>query len=40
MSEEGFAAFMAAISAPAEAAPEMVAALKRPAPWDSSAAKR
>jgi uncharacterized protein (DUF1778 family) len=40
MSEEGFAAFMAAISSPAEAAPEMVAALKRPAPWDSSAAKR
>ena len=24
----------------AEAAPEMVAALKRPAPWDSSPAKR
>ncbi len=40
MSEKGFAAFMAAISAPAEAAPEMVAALKRRAPWDSSLAKR
>jgi len=40
MTEEGFAAFMAAISAPAEATPEMVAALTRPAPWDSSAAKR
>ncbi|MGO4871822.1 MAG: DUF1778 domain-containing protein [Roseiarcus sp.] len=40
MSEQGFSAFMAAISAPAEAAPEMVAALKRPAPWDSPSAKR
>ena len=40
MSEKGFAEFMAAISAPAEAASEMVAALKRPAPWDSSPAKR
>ena len=40
MSEEGFAAFMAAISAPAEAPPEMVSALKRRAPWDSSPTKR
>jgi uncharacterized protein (DUF1778 family) len=36
MSEEGFAAFLAAIAAPPEAAPEMVAILKRRAPWDAS----
>jgi uncharacterized protein (DUF1778 family) len=36
MSEEGFAAFLSAIAAPAEAAPEMVAILKRQAPWDAS----
>ena len=40
MSEKGFAEFQAAIAAPAEAAPEMVAALKRPAPWDFSPVKR
>jgi uncharacterized protein (DUF1778 family) len=40
MSEKGFAEFLAAIAAPAEVAAEMVAALKRPAPWDSSPAKR
>ena len=40
MSERGFAEFQAAIAAPAEAAPEMVAALKRPAPWDFSPVKR
>ena len=40
MSEEGFAAFLAAIAAPVEAPPEMVAALKRAAPWDSPPAKR
>jgi hypothetical protein len=36
ISEEGFAAFLAAIMAPAEASPEMVAILKRRAPWDAS----
>jgi uncharacterized protein (DUF1778 family) len=40
MSEKGFAEFLAAIAAPAEAAPEMVAALKRPAPWNRLPAKR
>ena len=40
MSEKGFAVFMAAISAPAEAAPEMVAALKRAAPWDPASPER
>jgi uncharacterized protein (DUF1778 family) len=35
MSEHGFADFMAAITAPATAVPEMVAVLSRPAPWDS-----
>jgi uncharacterized protein (DUF1778 family) len=34
MTAEGFAAFLAAISAPAAAPPEMVAILKRRAPWD------
>ena len=36
MSEEGFAAFLTAISAPIVAPPEMVAILKRRAPWDAS----
>jgi uncharacterized protein (DUF1778 family) len=36
MSEQGFAAFLAVIAAPAEASPEMVAILKRRAPWDAS----
>jgi uncharacterized protein (DUF1778 family) len=40
MSEKGFAEFLAAIAAPAEAAPEMVAALKRAPPWNSTPAKR
>jgi uncharacterized protein (DUF1778 family) len=35
MSPEGFAAFMAAVSAPAAPVPEMVELLKRPAPWES-----
>jgi len=39
MSEAGFAEFLAAISAPAEAAPEMVEALKRRAPWDEPLGK-
>jgi uncharacterized protein (DUF1778 family) len=36
MSEEGFAAFLTAISAPIVPPPEMVAILKRRAPWDAS----
>jgi uncharacterized protein (DUF1778 family) len=34
MSPEGFAAFMAALSAPAAPVPEMVELTKRPAPWE------
>ena len=34
MSPEGFAAFLQAVSAPATPVPEMVASLRRPAPWD------
>jgi uncharacterized protein (DUF1778 family) len=34
MSAEGFAAFMAILSAPAAAIPEMVELAKRPAPWE------
>ena len=34
MSPEGFAAFLQAVSAPATQVPEMVASLRRPAPWD------
>ena len=34
MSEEGFAAFMAVLSAPATAVTPMVDVLKRPAPWE------
>lgn len=34
MTPEGFADFMAALSAPAEPVPEMVKVLQRPAPWD------
>ena len=35
MSQEGFAAFLAALSAPAAPVPEMVDLAKRPAPWES-----
>jgi uncharacterized protein (DUF1778 family) len=35
MSPEGFAAFMAALSAPVAPVPEMVDLAKRPAPWES-----
>src|SRR5277367_3443978 len=35
MSEEGFAAFMAAVAAPARPAPEMVELFGRKAPWDA-----
>lgn len=34
MSPEGFAEFMAAVSAPAAPVPEMVDVLDRPAPWE------
>ena len=34
MSPEGFADFMAALSGPAEAVPQMVELAKRPAPWE------
>lgn len=34
MSPEGFAEFMAALSAPASPVPEMVELAKRPAPWE------
>ena len=36
MSEEGFQAFLDAISGPATAVPEIVEILARPAPWDDS----
>jgi uncharacterized protein (DUF1778 family) len=35
MSEEGFAAFLAAIASPGEAGEEMVALLRRRAPWEA-----
>jgi uncharacterized protein (DUF1778 family) len=34
MSREGFADFVAALSAPATPAPEMTDLMKRPAPWE------
>jgi uncharacterized protein (DUF1778 family) len=36
MSPQGFKAFMAALSAPAAAVPEMVERLRRKAPWEDS----
>ena len=38
MSPEGFAAFVAMLDSPAKSVPEMVALLKRPAPWETKAA--
>lgn len=35
MSPEGFSSFMAAVSAPAAAVPEMVDLMMRPAPWEA-----
>lgn len=35
MSPEGFAEFMAAVSAPAAPVPEIVETVSRPAPWES-----
>lgn len=40
MSKGGFAAFMAAIAAPARPVPAMVEVFRRKAPWDAKAAKR
>lgn len=40
MSSEGFAAFMAAVSAPAAPVPEMVELLGRPAPWERGHSRR
>jgi uncharacterized protein (DUF1778 family) len=34
MGDEGFAEFMAALSAPAAPVPELVELMKRPAPWE------
>ncbi|RIV77922.1 type II toxin-antitoxin system TacA family antitoxin [Pelagerythrobacter aerophilus] len=38
MSEEGFEAFMAAVSGPAAPVPEMVELFRRSAPWESGTA--
>ena len=35
MTHEGFAEFMALTAAPAEAVPELVDVLRRPAPWEA-----
>ena len=40
MSEEGFDAFIQAVSGPAAPVPEMVASLRRRAPWEKTTAKR
>ena len=40
MSPDGFAAFVQAVSAPAAPVPEMVASLRRTAPWEEDTAKR
>ena len=40
MTPEGFEAFVQAVSAPATPVPEMVASLRRKAPWEKGAAKR
>lgn len=40
MSEGGFAAFMSAITAPAQAVPEMVELFGRKPPWDPEASGR
>ena len=39
MSAAGFKAFLAALSGPATAVPEMVEVLRRAAPWETSRAK-
>jgi uncharacterized protein (DUF1778 family) len=40
MSTEGFESFIQAVSAPAAPVPEMVASLRRRAPWEKATAKR
>lgn len=40
MSPEGFESFVQAISAPAARVPEMVASLRRRAPWEKDTTKR
>jgi uncharacterized protein (DUF1778 family) len=40
MSREGFAAFIAALSAPATPVPEMIELARRPAPWERGAARK
>ena len=40
MSAAGFKAFMAAVSGPTTAVPEMVEVLRRAAPWETGRAKR
>ena len=40
MSEEGFDAFIQAVSGPAAPVPEMLASLRRGAPWEKGTAKR
>jgi uncharacterized protein (DUF1778 family) len=39
MSASGFKAFMAALSAPPTAVPEMIEVLRRPAPWEAGGSK-
>lgn len=39
MSEDGFAAFLAVLSAPAAPVPSMVEILQRPAPWEKDRGK-
>lgn len=40
MSPSGFNAFMKALAEPANAVPEMVELLKRPAPWEASGSRK
>lgn len=40
MTPEGFESFLQAVSAPAAPVPEMVASLRRKAPWEKGAIKR
>lgn len=39
MSPDGFDAFLAAVSGPAQAVPELVALARRPTPWDETEPK-
>lgn len=40
MSEDGFAAFMASVSEPAQIVPEMIEVFRRRAPWEADADKQ